>query len=62
MIEYRNAVSRHRRAAMRFFLVVMAAVVLLNVFQSRTYRSEGKLLVRLGRKTLLAGMALKVLE
>lgn len=45
-----RAIRRHRRLAIRFFVVVMAAVILVTLFMPRTYQSEGKLFVRLGRE------------
>ena len=43
---------RHGRKACAVFLGVMAVVVLATVCTPRTYRSEGALLVRLGRENV----------
>jgi uncharacterized protein involved in exopolysaccharide biosynthesis len=43
-------VWRHRKKASFVFLLILAGAVLLAVFLPKTYHSEGKLLVRLGRE------------
>lgn len=47
-----RAIFRHRRKAIGFFLVVMAAVAVATILSARRYRSEGKLYVRLGRENV----------
>jgi len=44
------AVLRHKKKAILFFLTVMAIVTLATVLLPKTYRSEAKLFVRLGRE------------
>ena len=41
---------RHRRKVCVFFTVVVVVVTAVTLFSSRVYRSQGKLLVRLGRE------------
>jgi uncharacterized protein involved in exopolysaccharide biosynthesis len=43
-------IGRHRKKAFLVFSAVMAGAVALALFLPRTYRSDGKLLVRLGRE------------
>jgi polysaccharide biosynthesis protein PslE len=45
-----RAVFRHKGKACLFFFVVMTATVVWTLLAPRVYRSEGKLLVRLGRE------------
>ena len=51
------AVSRHRKKAAAFFLLVMAITILVTVLVPKTYVSESKLLVRLGREDLVPDSA-----
>ena len=48
-----RAVIRHKWKASAFFVAVMVTVTLVTVLMPRTYRSQGKLLVRLGRENTL---------
>ena len=48
-----RAVIRHKWKASAFFVAVMVMVTLVTVLMPRTYRSQGKLLVRLGRENTL---------
>ena len=45
-----RALRRHRGKSFAFFVAVVAAVLLFNAFGPHRYRSEGKLLIRLGRE------------
>ena len=45
-----RALWRHKLKASVFFFAVMGAVLVWNVMGPKKYRSEGKLLVRLGRE------------
>lgn len=47
-----RVLCRHRRKAIGFFLAVMTAVTMLTILSPETYRSEGKLFVRLGRENV----------
>ena len=51
------AVSRHRKKAAAFFLLVMAITILVTVLVPKTYVSESKLFVRLGREDLVPDSA-----
>ncbi|HEY2826128.1 MAG TPA: GNVR domain-containing protein [Pirellulales bacterium] len=44
---------RHRRKGLLFFLAVVTLSLLANLLLPRTYRSEGELLLRLGRENML---------
>jgi polysaccharide biosynthesis protein PslE len=44
---------RHRGKVAAFFLTVFCATALVNLLMHRTYRSEGELLLRLGRENML---------
>lgn len=48
--ELRRAFARHGRKGLIFFILVFAAVALWTAFGPRTYRSEAKLYLRLGRE------------
>jgi len=50
--ELYNAVFRHKRKALAFFLLVMATVTVVTLLSPKTYRSEGTFLVRLGRENM----------
>src|SRR6188768_2366672 len=43
---------RHKKKAISFFVGVMTLGVLAAFFMPKTYRSEGKLLLRLGRENM----------
>ena len=45
-----RALPRHRGKSFAFFVAVVAAALLFNAFGPHRYRSEGKLLIRLGRE------------
>jgi len=47
-----RALFRHKRAALAFFLCATTGAVLWNVLCPSTFRSEGKILVRLGRENV----------
>ena len=51
--DFRQAVIRHRKIGLRFFLAVIAVTVLFAIFAPRQYQSEGKLFVRLGRENTM---------
>lgn len=51
--DFRQAVIRHRKIGLRFFLAVITVTVLFAIFAPRQYKSEGKLFVRLGRENTM---------
>lgn len=51
--DFRQAVIRHRKIGLRFFLAVIAVTVLFAIFAPRRYQSEGKLFIRLGRENAM---------
>ncbi len=46
-------IFRHRKAALRFFVTIMAAATLFALFAAEIYRSEATLLIRLGRENVV---------
>lgn len=50
MPDLRRAVFRHKRKAIAFFVGVVTLVTLVTLASPKTYQSEGKLLLRLGRE------------
>jgi len=50
--DFYRILSRHKRKMCGFFFSVVALVTLVTLLSDRVYRSEGKLLVRLGRENV----------
>jgi capsular exopolysaccharide synthesis family protein len=49
--EFSYVIFRHRKRTVCFFLIVTILVTLITMLMPRTYRSEAKLLLRLGRES-----------
>ena len=49
--EFFHVMFRHKNKVIWFFIAVMTIVALVTIFMPRTYTSEAKLLVRLGRES-----------
>lgn len=48
--EFVYVIFRHKRKAVWFFMALMLIVSLVTMIMPRTYKSESKLLVKLGRE------------